>query len=186
MKRGLALVVVTIVITGLLSGKAFADSVKRQPPPRAKSGASMRSRLVGMALGAGAGFGLGMVTALHKLPDASCKDGKVLVSAGSFGTIGAMFGYWAGAGPAAPHSALRRTRNGIRRSRGLPTPTWRRASAVRGSRRESGLKLARVLVQQLPGARDMLFGGAEVPNREAQDGTGPPAVCARCRSRPWR
>jgi hypothetical protein len=94
MTRILALL---LVITFALAGQAFADNGAaraRQAGPEA--GAAKRSTIVRVALGAAAGFGVGMVAGLKALPDASCRDGRVWIAAGSFSALGAVIGYASG------------------------------------------------------------------------------------------
>lgn len=87
------LIVLTAVVLSLTS-QAFAQT---PPDPRRplRSGTSKRAKMIGLVVGAGAGFGLGMLAGLQS-PGASCSDRKVWLAAGSFGALGATFGYLAG------------------------------------------------------------------------------------------
>ena len=76
-----------------LSNQASKGSPGREARPPRGPRSSRRGRFIGLVVGAGAGLGLGMMAALKALPDASCTTRKTLLTAGSFGTIGAAIGY---------------------------------------------------------------------------------------------
>jgi hypothetical protein len=92
------LVIVATTLTLFCSAPAFAGqwqpaSVDGRESKPAPARSARRARVIGMLVGAGAGVGLGLVTGLQLLPEATCKDAKVWGMAGAFGTGGALAGY---------------------------------------------------------------------------------------------